>query len=124
MKHVRQEDFTFIAKVVTFDVLPQARECNVKMSFVKTFAYFAGTMTLCLPEAPAVKAATSFLVNFVSQSRELPQLLTVVQACGEQLVQRLLQCIGKLLQDSFMFTWIRVRVPLFRNSRLSVLLKT
>lgn len=53
-----------------------------------------GTVTLSLPEAPAVKAATSFLVNFVSQSREIAQLLTVVQGCGEELVQRLLQCIG------------------------------
>jgi len=51
-------------------------------------------MTLSLPEAPAVKSATSFLVTFVSQSRELPQLLIVVQACGEVLVQRLLRCIG------------------------------
>ncbi|XP_069674561.1 importin-13 isoform X2 [Periplaneta americana] len=56
--------------------------------------FHCGTVTLSLPEAPAVKAATSFLVNFVSQSRELAQLLTVVQACGEELVQRLLRCIG------------------------------
>jgi hypothetical protein len=83
----------------------------VKMSFVKTFAYFTGTMTLSLPEAPAVKAATSFLVNFVSQSRELPQLLTVVQACGEELVQRLLHCIGKSLQDYFMLYLDRARSP-------------
>jgi hypothetical protein len=72
------------------------------MSFIKTFIYFTGTMTLSLPEAPAVKAATSFLVNFVSQSRELAQLLTVVQAYGEELVQRLLRCISKLLQNCFM----------------------
>jgi hypothetical protein len=83
----------------------------VKLSFVKTFTYFTGTMTLSLPEAPAVKAATSFLVNFVSQSRELAQLLTVVQTCGEDLVQRLLQCIGKLLQDCFMLYLDQVRSP-------------
>ncbi|XP_021934017.1 importin-13 isoform X2 [Zootermopsis nevadensis] len=53
-----------------------------------------GTLTLSLPEASAVNAATSFLVNFVSLSREVVQLLTVVQTCGEELVQRLLRCIG------------------------------
>lgn len=83
----------------------------VKMCFVKTSTYFTGTMTLSLPEAPAVKAATSFLVNFVSQSRELPQLLTVVQACGEELVQRLLQCIGMLLQDCFMLYLDQAQSP-------------
>lgn len=59
-----------------------------------TALFQCGIMTLSLPEAPAVKSATSFLVTFVSQSRELPQLLIVVQACGEVLVQRLLRCIG------------------------------
>lgn len=46
-----------------------------------------------------MNAATSFLVNFVSLSREVVQLLTVVQTCGEELVQRLLRCIGKQLEN-------------------------
>ncbi|KAJ9589083.1 hypothetical protein L9F63_017628 [Diploptera punctata] len=81
-----------------FNLLAQILKKNPQL-FVSegidlTALFRCGTVTLGLPEAPAVKAATSFLVNFISQSRELAQLLTVVQTCGDELVQRLLRCIG------------------------------
>ncbi|XP_068084761.1 importin-13 [Anabrus simplex] len=53
-----------------------------------------GTLTLSIPEVPALKAASSFLVNLISQSRDIPVLLNVVQAGGDVLVHRLLRCVG------------------------------
>lgn len=47
------------------------------------------------PELPTVKAASVFLTNVVSQSREQPKLLAAVQATGEQLVHRVLRSIGQ-----------------------------
>ncbi|XP_063226596.1 importin-13 isoform X2 [Bacillus rossius redtenbacheri] len=51
-------------------------------------------LALSVPEAPTVKASASFLVNFISQSREMPSLFSVVQSCGEVLTRRILRNIG------------------------------
>lgn len=53
-------------------------------------------MALGVPELPTVKAATAFLVNFITQSRDLPTLASVVNVCGEQLVHKVVSLIGKL----------------------------
>lgn len=54
----------------------------------------AGTMTITIPEMPAVKAASQFLCNFISQSRVIPHFLGVVQMCGEGLIHQVLRSIG------------------------------
>uniref|UniRef100_A0A1B6C273 Importin-13 n=1 Tax=Clastoptera arizonana TaxID=38151 RepID=A0A1B6C273_9HEMI len=52
------------------------------------------TAALGKTEAPIVRSAVSFLSNFITQSREVPALLTVVQNGGEELVHKMLRCIG------------------------------
>lgn len=51
-------------------------------------------MCLSLQELPPVKSASSFLVSYISQSRETAQA-NVVQTYGEALVLRILLNLGK-----------------------------
>nr|CAD7574619.1 unnamed protein product [Timema californicum] len=53
-----------------------------------------GILALSVPEALTVKASSSFLVNFISQSTELAPLFSVVQSNGESLTLRILRNIG------------------------------
>ena len=57
--------------------------------------FYCGIVGLTRPEAPTLKAATQFLVHFISQSREYHELVCVVQNQGHLLVNQLLNCIGK-----------------------------
>lgn len=50
-----------------------------------------------LPETQTTKAISSFLVNFITQSREVSQS-SVVQNYGESLVLRILLNLGGLLE--------------------------
>lgn len=52
------------------------------------------TAAQAMAEVPTVKAAASFLSNFISLSREQPALLSAVQTEGEELVSVMLRCIG------------------------------
>ncbi|KAL1494258.1 hypothetical protein ABEB36_009882 [Hypothenemus hampei] len=50
-------------------------------------------LCLVLPEAQTTKAVSSFLVNFISQSRDVSQV-NVIHSCGEGLVLRILLNLG------------------------------
>ncbi|KAL0277773.1 UNVERIFIED_CONTAM: hypothetical protein PYX00_004941 [Menopon gallinae] len=52
------------------------------------------TFSLGIAEVPTVKAATSFIVNLITQSRELASLSNVVNMYGEQLVLKIISCIA------------------------------
>lgn len=58
------------------------------------YIYFIAVLCLIIPEMQAVKAISSYLVHFIAQSRDTPQV-TVVQTYGESLVLRLLLNLGK-----------------------------
>lgn len=51
-------------------------------------------VALCLPEKPTVKAASSFIAEFINHSREVPAMLNVVNNYGESLVGQVLKVIG------------------------------
>lgn len=53
-----------------------------------------------MAELPTVRAAASFLSNVITQSREIPALLNAVQTGGEELVHRMLRCIGEGAKDT------------------------
>lgn len=57
--------------------------------------FYCGIVGLTRPESPVLKAATQYLVHFITQSRENPELVSVVQNQGPLLVAQLLSCIGK-----------------------------
>jgi len=54
----------------------------------------AATVSLGMAENSTVKAAVSFLSSFIGQSREMEPLQAVVQAQGEDLLRKILACIG------------------------------
>ena len=56
--------------------------------------FYCGIVGLTRPESQTFKAATHFLVHFISQSRESPELVVVVQNQGLILITQLLCCIG------------------------------
>ncbi|XP_067135398.1 importin-13 isoform X2 [Centruroides vittatus] len=51
-------------------------------------------VALCLPEKPTVKAASSFIAEFINRSREISAMLNVVNNHGEFLVGQVLKVIG------------------------------
>ncbi|XP_023214869.1 importin-13-like [Centruroides sculpturatus] len=51
-------------------------------------------VALCLPEKPTVKAASSFIAEFINRSREVSAMLNVVNNHGEFLVGQVLKVIG------------------------------
>ncbi|CAL1278540.1 unnamed protein product [Larinioides sclopetarius] len=53
-----------------------------------------GTAALNLPEKPTVRAAASFLAEFIMHSREVPNMLNVVNTQGEMLVMQVFKVIG------------------------------
>lgn len=57
--------------------------------------FYCGILGLTRPESPVLKAATQFLVHFISQSREVSELVSVIQNQGPLLVAQLLSCIGE-----------------------------
>lgn len=68
--------------------------------------FYCGILGLTRPESPTMKASTQFLVQFITQSREYPELVVVVQNQGLQLVSQLLSCIGttfKIFSFQFLF---------------------
>lgn len=56
--------------------------------------FYCGIVALTRPESPVLKAATQYLVHFITQSRENSELVSVVQHQGPLLVAQLLSCIG------------------------------
>ncbi|XP_049782122.1 importin-13 [Schistocerca cancellata] len=60
---------------------------------VKGF-FRSGIESLQLPETPVLKASATFLKCFIKQSWEYVHFSTIVNDCGEALVQRILLCIG------------------------------
>lgn len=56
--------------------------------------FYSGIIGLTRPEAPVFKASTQYLVHFITQSRENPELVSVVQNQGQLLVNQLLSCVG------------------------------
>lgn len=66
-----------------------------RLKVINVVCGIVAIVTLGQPELPTVKAATTFLTNVISQSREQPKLLTAVQITGEQLVHRVLRSIGE-----------------------------
>lgn len=60
----------------------------------KKYCFITATIALAVPELPTVKAAASFLVNFILQSGDKGNLMNVVNACGQQLVFQIISCIG------------------------------
>ena len=63
--------------------------------------FYCGIVGLTRPESPVLKASTQFLVHFITQSRENPELVSVVQNQGLLLVTQLLSCIGMHTPVSF-----------------------
>lgn len=63
-------------------------------SYPLSSLFYCGIVGLTRPESPVLKAATQFLVHFITQSRENPELVSVVQNQGHLLVAQLLSCIG------------------------------
>ena len=57
--------------------------------------FYCGIVGLTRPESQTFKAATQYLVHFVTQSRDNPELVAVVQSQGQLLVNQALRCIGK-----------------------------
>lgn len=53
-----------------------------------------GIVALSLQETPVVKAASSFIVNFITQSKESQVMTNIVTSHGERLVEQILRCIG------------------------------
>lgn len=56
-----------------------------------------GVASLTLPESGTMKAAGTMLCTYISQSRDHPALVVVVQTNGEHLVHTVLRCIGELV---------------------------
>lgn len=56
--------------------------------------FYCGILGLTRSELPVFKAATQYLVHFITQSRENTDLVAVVQNQGLVLVNQLLSCIG------------------------------
>ncbi|KAF2883130.1 hypothetical protein ILUMI_23047 [Ignelater luminosus] len=80
-----------------FCLLAQLSKKNSQLIFISgldcTALFECATICLVLPEVPTIKACTSFLVNFITASRENGQV-GVVQKCGENLVNRILLSLG------------------------------
>ncbi|GFY54023.1 importin-13 [Trichonephila inaurata madagascariensis] len=53
-----------------------------------------GAAALNLPEKPTVRAAASFLAEFITHSREVPSMLNVVNSQGEMLIMQVIKVIG------------------------------
>lgn len=53
-----------------------------------------GVAALNLPEKPTVRAAASFLAEFITHSREVPSMLNVVNSQGEMLIMQVIKVIG------------------------------
>ncbi|KAG8185093.1 hypothetical protein JTE90_029705 [Oedothorax gibbosus] len=53
-----------------------------------------GVAALNLPEKPTVKAASGFLAEFITHSREVPNMLNVVNSQGEMLIRQVMKVIG------------------------------
>lgn len=71
--------------------------------------FYCGIAGLSRPESPTLKAATQYLVQFIVQSREQPQLVTAVESHGQLLVNQLLKCIGNQRLDSTQIRSVLVR---------------
>ena len=56
--------------------------------------FYCGIIGLTRPESSTLKASTQYLVHVITQSRESPELVAVVQNQGLLLVSQLLSCIG------------------------------
>lgn len=65
-------------------------------SYPVSALFYCGIIGLSRPESPAMKASTQYLVHFITQSRETPELVSVVQNQGQILVSQLLSCIGDI----------------------------
>lgn len=59
-----------------------------------TSLFYCGIVGLTRPESPTLKAAVQFLVQFITHSRENPEMVSIVQNQGHLLVPQLLSCIG------------------------------
>uniref|UniRef100_T1JBC7 Importin-13 n=1 Tax=Strigamia maritima TaxID=126957 RepID=T1JBC7_STRMM len=55
-----------------------------------------GVAVIAIPEAPAVKSASIFMVNFINQSRDYPSMLHVINNYGHVLLTQILTSIGGL----------------------------
>nr|CAD7206588.1 unnamed protein product [Timema douglasi] len=82
-----------------FNLLAQVLKKNAELlasaeSLELEKLFQCGILALSVPEALTVKASSSFLVNFISQSTELAPLFSVVQSNGESLTLRILRNIG------------------------------
>nr|CAD7454175.1 unnamed protein product [Timema tahoe] len=82
-----------------FNLLAQVLKKNAELlasaeSLELEKLFQCGILALSVPEALTVKASSSFLVNFISQSTELALLFSVVQSNGESLTLRILRNIG------------------------------
>lgn len=53
-----------------------------------------GIAAISLPETPTVKAASSFLVAYINQSRDNEFMANIVNENGKSLVEQTLRCIG------------------------------
>lgn len=62
-----------------------------------TSLFYCGIVGLTRPESPTLKAAVQFLVQFITHSRENPEMVSIVQNQGHLLVPQLLSCIGKFI---------------------------
>lgn len=80
----------------------QCGKITKRMNF-SVFLHWLSLAVLCLviPEIQAVKAISSYLVQFIAQSRDTPHV-TVVQTYGESLVLRLLLNLGKFIVNSIL----------------------
>lgn len=63
-----------------------------KMDLFPVFA--CAVATIALPERSTVKAAASFLAEFILHSRPIPALMTVINRSGELLVEQVLRVIA------------------------------
>lgn len=64
------------------------------MNILMNSVFFLAIICLALPEIHLINACTIFIVNFISQSRDVAQA-NIVQTCGESLVMRIILHLGK-----------------------------
>lgn len=82
--------FSLLAQI--YKKVPQLlQSTNLDMAAV----FQCAVVCLAMPEAQTMKVCTSFLVHFISQSRDTAQA-NVVQTYGESLILRVLLILGEI----------------------------
>ncbi|XP_065332285.1 importin-13 [Cloeon dipterum] len=79
---------------VLAQVLKKSPQLFLNSSLGLPVLFHFAILSLGMAESSTVKAAVSFLSSFIAQSREMQPLQNVVHSQGEELVRKILACIG------------------------------